>query len=105
MNFTKVTANPFTENWDSKTFIENWDNKLHVWTKIYTTLPITNEAVSLKPKQLVRSTKKAITIENVEPEIEELSESVPITDDMIEDDRPDKLSKGQKNLKSNFYRL
>jgi len=58
------------------------------------TLPITNEAVSLKPKNWVRPTKK------VEPEIEELSESVPITKDIVEDERPDKLSKGQKFSKA-----
>jgi hypothetical protein len=66
------------------------------------TLPITNEAVSLKPKKWVRPTKKAITIENVEPEIEELLESVPITKDIVEDERPDKLSKGQKISKTIF---
>ena len=69
------------------------------------TLPITNEAVSLKPKKWVRPTKKAITIENVEPEIEELSESVPITKDIVEDERPDKLSKGQKLSKAIFIDL
>ena len=56
----------------------------------------------MKPKQWVRPTKKAITIENVEPEIEELSESVPITKDIVEDERPDKLSKGQKISKAIF---
>ena len=52
--------------------------------------------------QWVRQTKKAITIENLEPEREELSESVPITKDIVEDERPDKLSKGQKITKAIF---
>ena len=56
----------------------------------------------MKPKQWVKSTKKAITIENVEPEMGELSESVPITKDIVEDERPDKLSKGQKISKAIF---
>ena len=38
----------------------------------------------------------------MEPEIEELSESVPITKDIVEDERPDKLSKGQKISKAIF---
>ena len=45
---------------------------------------------------------EAITIENLEPEIEELLESVPITKDIVEDERPDKLSKGQKISKTIF---
>ena len=38
-------------------------------------------------------------------EIEELSESVPITKDIVEDERPDKLSKGQKFSKAIFIDL